>query len=181
MNFITSLTFATIALFNQNLFARSPVEMKGQQKIKPCLEAPLATMEPNRELSACSTKGKDGFLNIFKRVKINGKLGIQDLGIDGKIWFDEIVGGGDLGISQNEAIEICKENGHRLPAKSDIELVEKRGFRSAFTYDLTNYPLHLWSSNVEKNLMYYYWTGNGDVYHTDYDPGVVGAICIAGN
>jgi len=89
----------------------------------------------------------------FKRVEINGEFGIQDLGKNGKVWFDAIT----LKVNQDEATTVCSAKTRQsLPTTENFELAESRGFREAFSGDVGS--KFFWSSSV----------------HPDYDDSAYG-------
>lgn len=78
---------------------------------------------------------------MFKRVSKKGKLGIQDLGEGGLVWFDEIT----PRVNHKEAFDSCKSE-QWLPSEPQFETAESHGFEEAFAYDMNG--IDLWSSTL---------------------------------
>lgn len=64
---------------------------------------------------------------IFKRVSVNGDLGMQDMSPDGKIWFDA-----RKHYWYSQTAEICAQKGQFVPTKKDFSTALERGLRDAF-------------------------------------------------
>lgn len=130
-------------------------EAYAKLEVKNCSDINLKEENPN---TICVTS-KGG---QFKRVRINGELGIQDLASNGKVWFDAIA----RRVNQYEATRVCSaKSGQSLPSKADFELAESRGFREAFNGDMQN--KFFWSSSVHPYIGAYAYDFNG--YYGDVD------------
>ncbi len=108
-------------------------------KLQSCLSIDLKQSEVGE--SCLTSQGIE-----FKRVSINGKLGLQDMGAKGLVWFDEITSN----VNQYDAEKVCKENkGQTLPTSSDFQTAEDHGFREAFSADMD--AKYFWSSTVQSD------------------------------
>lgn len=80
---------------------------------------------------------------IFRRVSVNGDLGMQDMSADGKVWFDS-----RKHYWYSQTAEICARKDQLVPSKEDFSKALDRGLREAF---------HDWNFRSDMDSRYF-WT-----------------------
>lgn len=117
----------------------------------------------------------------FKRVSVNGKLGVQDVE-GGKVWFDKINFEKNQ-LAHQKACEFI--DGQELPSFSDFEMAKAREFQEALAFDMDG--KRFWSKTTISEVVvwnaYLFDGTTGQFYvggrESDYNTEIYVSRCVS--
>lgn len=110
--------------------------------------------------SVVGTVCKSNKGHLFKRIKIEGSLGVQDLGAGGVIWLDEV--SPPLAYTSDSKFRTitetyCQKQNRIIPTAENFLVAEEHGFRDAL-----NEIKHISGDAFAEGDIY--WTGSSSEY-----------------